>query len=383
MDSSTTTNHQPDEARTSILLVDDDPAILEGMTDLLNIYGYRVITACNGREALAAMQRELPDIIISDILMPDMDGYDFLRAVRSNPSWTPIPFIFLTAYGQRKDIRHGHSLGVDAYLTKPFEPEDLVVLIESRLRRMRELHEIARMDVERMKQQLVIVFSHELRTPLTYIYGYVDMLREQYAELDQATIETMLDGIKRGAERLKHLVEDLMLVIQLDSGVLETEIALRRAPALLSAIVEEVIERYRHVAEERHVTLEADVPPHLRVLGVALYLQDALGRLVDNAIKFCKRQGGHVAITAEEQGECVVLRVSDDGIGIDPAHLEAIFERFSQVDRERLEQQGVGLGLTIARDLVQLHGGRITVESQPGVGSTFTVTLPSAGGGLG
>lgn len=377
MDSSIVASPQPAEQRAVILLADDDPAIPEGVADLLNGHGYRVITAHNGREALAAMQHEQPDIIISDILMPDMDGYDFFRAVRSNPLWTPIPFIFLTAYGQRKDIRRGHSLGVDAYLTKPFEPEDLLVLVESRLRRVRELHETARADVERMKQQLVTIFSHELRTPLTYIYGYVDMLREQYAELDQATVETMLDGMRRGAERLTHLVEDLMLIVQLDSGVVETEIALRRAPTLLSAVVEEVVERYRHVAEARHVVLEADVPPDLRVLGVALYLQDALGRLVDNAIKFCKRQGGHVVIAAEEQGNHIFLRVSDDGIGIDPSCLETIFERFAQLDRNRLEQQGVGLGLTIARDLIRLHDGRITVESQPGAGSTFTIILPS------
>lgn len=370
---------QVGKPRACILLVDDDEAILNSAARLLKLRGYEVITALNGREALAAMQQVVPDVIVSDIGMPDMNGYDFFHAVRSNPLWTPIPFIFLTAYGQRTDIRRGHSLGVDAYLVKPFEMEDLLVLVESRLKRVREIHETAQAEVERMKQQLVTIFSHELRTPLTYIYGYVDMLRDQYSELDRATVETMLEGMRRGAERLTRLVEDLMLIVRLDSGVVGTEIALRRMPVTLSAVVEEVVEHYRHIAKERQVAIDVAVPPNLHVLGVPLYLQDALARLVDNAIKFSKQQGGRVSISAEVRGEWVVLCVSDDGIGIDPASLETIFERFFQLDRQRLEQQGVGLGLTIARDLIRLHGGDITVQSQPGVGSTFTVTLPVIG----
>ncbi len=367
------------KSRACILLVDDDEAILDGVTRLLQLRGYQVITAINGHEALAAMQQTTPDLIISDIAMPDMNGYDFFHAVRSNPLWMPIPFIFLTAYGQHEDIRHGHSLGVDAYLVKPFEMEDLLVLIESRLKRVREIRETAQGDVERMKQQIVNIFSHELRTPLAYIYGYVNILRDQYSELDSVTVETVLEGMQHGAERLRRLVEDLMLIVRLDSGVVETEIALRRVPVTLNAVVEEVVRHYRDVAEQRQVVIKVAIPPGLHVLGVPAYLQDALARLVDNAIKFCKQQGGRVIISAERCGEQVILRVSDNGIGMDPAALEAIFERFVQLDRQRLEQQGVGLGLSIAHDLIRLHGGSISVESQPGVGSTFTITLPVGG----
>ncbi len=369
---------QAQHSRACILLVDDDEAILDGVTRLLHLHGYRVITATNGHEALDAMQQTIPDLIISDIAMPDMNGYDFFHAVRSNPLWMPIPFIFLTAYGQREDIRRGHNLGVDAYLVKPFEMEDLLVLIESRLKRVREIRETAQNEVERMKQQIVSIFSHELRTPLAYIYGYVNILRDQYGELDGATMETILEGMQHGAERLRRLVEDLMLIVRLDSGVVETEIALRRVPVALSAVVEEVVEHYRHVAEERRVVIKTAIPPTLHVLGVPIYLQDALARLVDNAIKFCKQQGGRVIISAERCEGRVILRVSDDGIGMDPANLGTIFERFSQLDRQHLEQQGVGLGLSIAHDLIRLHGGSISVESRPGVGSAFTIALPAA-----
>ena len=109
-----------------ILLVDDNPAILEGVADLLELQGYQVLTASSGNQAVTQMQSKKPDLVISDIMMPGMDGYEFYKVVRSNPEWVPIPFIFLTARGQQRDIRRGNSLGADAYLTKPFEPDDLI-----------------------------------------------------------------------------------------------------------------------------------------------------------------------------------------------------------------------------------------------------------------
>jgi signal transduction histidine kinase len=372
-------SHENSTPKATILLVDDDIAILEGVTDLLELSGYHVIPARSGRDALNAMREQVPDLVISDIAMPDMDGYEFFRAVRSNPAWTPIPFIFLTARSQPADVRLGSNLGADAYVTKPFAPDDLLAVVENRLRRVRDIESQVRADVERMKQQLIMVFSHELRTPLTYIYGYVDMLQEQLDELDHETILSMLSGMRRGAERLTRLVEDLMLTVRIDSGVVGTEITLRREPSRLLSIVSDVVGRQQPAAAASGVLIETAVPLELQVDCVPFYLHDAVARLVDNAVKFSKQGGGRVRISAEQRDGEVQLVVSDEGIGIDPRHLPAIFERFSQANREVIEQQGVGLGLTIARDLVRLHGGRITVESEPGVGSTFTIHLPAVG----
>ncbi len=360
----------------AILLVDDDPAILEGVADLLELHGYEVSTAINGREALAVMQRRVPDLVISDIMMPDMDGYEFFNAVRSNPAWTPIPFVFLTARGQPTDIRRGSNLGADAYLTKPFEPEDLLVTVRGRLKRVRDIQAVAQADIDRMKQQLITIFSHELRTPLTYIYGYVNLLQEQHANLDRTTLETMLDGIQRGADRLVRLVEDLMLVVRIDSGVVGMEIMLRRVPVQLDTLIAEIVLKCQPMADEHHVTISVSLPEGLAVFGMPLYLEDALARIVDNAIKFCKQEGGRVTISAEAIDREVVISVRDDGIGIEPTQHQAIFERFLQLNRDSLEQQGIGLGLTIARDIVRLHGGDISVESEVGVGSVFFIHLP-------
>lgn len=362
-----------------ILLVDDDPAILEGVADLLELHGFEVMTARDGRAALSAMQHKVPDLVISDIMMPDMDGYAFFEAVRSNSAWTAIPFIFLTARGQQIDVRRGQVLGADAYLIKPFEPEDLLVTVEGRLKRVRDIHSAAQADIDRLKSQLITVFSHELRTPLTYVYGYINLLREQFDILDRESIIEMLDGIYRGAERLVHLVEDLMLMVRIDSGVVEMEIALGQSMGRVGAIVEKVLGDFQPAAEVRNVRIEVDVPDEVAAYCASLYLEDALSRLVDNAIKFCRQDHGCVVIRGAEQDGQIMLSVQDNGIGITPAFRELIFERFEQLDRDVLEQQGIGLGLTLARRLMRLHGGDILVESEPGQGSTFTIVLPLNG----
>src|SRR5687767_11908185 len=210
-----------------ILLVDDDPGILESVSDLLRLTGYKVITALNGALALPLMEQYQPDIIISDIMMPVMNGYELFEAVRSNPVWTAIPFIFLTAQGQRKDVAFGQRLGADAYVTKPFEPVDLLLAIENRLMRVRQLTSITEADLARMKQEIITLFSHELRTPLTYIVGYVTLL-EDHRSSDPESIDDMVDGVKRGADRLVSLVEDLMLMVRIDGGVVAAEILQRR-----------------------------------------------------------------------------------------------------------------------------------------------------------
>ncbi len=368
---------EPDrQTPVTVLVVDDDPVILESVSDLLRISGYTVLAATNGMEALEVLERHTPEVIVADIMMPHMDGYQFCQAVRRNPAWATIPFIFLTARGQASDIRHGFMSGADHYLTKPFEPEDLLVAVQTRLARMREVQAVVQTDMERMKQQLLNVFGHELRTPLSYVYGYVQLLREEHASLDAETTEAILDSMQRGADRLARLVEDLMLIVYLDSGAGELELAYSRRHANVALEIQEAVGKLYAAAEKRNVAITMRVPKELTAFCVPRYVQDVVFRLVDNAIKFSNREGGHVWVRAEVQDGYAVISVQDNGIGIDPAQQKHLFNRFRQIDREIMEQQGVGLGLAIAQRLVQLHGGDIAVESQPGEGSTFTVRLP-------
>jgi two-component system sensor histidine kinase/response regulator len=363
----------------TVLVVDDDPTILDSVTDLLRISGYRILSATNGVEGLRMMQTNTPDLIIADIMMPEMDGYQFYEAVRENPAWTPIPFIFLTARGERKDIRRGYMLGADQYLTKPFEAEDLLVAVEKRLERVRAIQAVTKDEVEQVKQQLLTIFSHELRTPLSYIYGYVHLLEEGHKGLDDDVIGEILGDMRSGAERLVRLTEDLMQIVYIDSGAMMLRVEREGKDTNISPLILQAIRELDEKAEKRKVIVSAQIPDQLTIWCVGDFVQDAMRRLVDNAIKFSKREDGHVWVRAEMINDWVVITIQDDGIGIDPANLKLIFERFRQLDREKLEQQGIGLGLALADRLVDLHGGHIEVESEPGVGSTFTLYLPVEG----
>jgi len=359
----------------TILLVDDDPGILETTADLLMLSGYTVLTATDGTEALPILDQYLPDVIVSDIMMPEMNGYELFEAVRSKPQWAAIPFIFLTARGQQKDVALGHRIGADAYLTKPFEPDDLMMMIENRVSRLRQIASLTEADYARLKQEILTVFSHELRTPLTYIVGYSTLL-EEHRSLDADSIDDMLSGIQRGSERLVRLVEDLMLMVRIDGGVVGAEIMERRIPCQSSMLINEVVQPFRKLADERNVQITTKINNDVTFSCLPMYIEDAFRRLVDNALKFSKQEGGDVLIQVDKHGGAVMFTIQDDGIGIKPAQQKILFERFRQLDRDVMEQQGVGLGLTIARSLVRLHGGDIEMESVPGKGSIFRVRLP-------
>lgn len=362
--------------QTTVLVVDDEQTILENLVDLLEVSGYRVLCATNGAEALELMASQAPDAIISDIMMHEMNGYDFYWAVRGNPAWTLIPFIFLTARGQVSDIRYATGLGADHYIVKPFEPTDLLVALESRLKRMRDARRAAEAGVEQMKQRFLTLFSHELRTPLSTVYGYASMLREEHTHLSEDEIDEMLAGMHRGAVRLARLVEDLMLMVRIESGAAAFEVERLRARTDMVPLIFEVVRDFSVKAEARHVRLQIQAPRELMGVFVPAYAKDALARLVDNAIKFSKPEGGTVELIASSHNGKIAIAVQDHGIGVHPARFDQLFQQFEQIDRQTMEQQGMGLGLTIAQSLARLQGGEIAVQSQPDAGSTFTLLLP-------
>jgi signal transduction histidine kinase len=359
-----------------ILLVDDEPAVLESISDFLIYHDYVVTPVASGSQALQTMKEQAPDLIISDIIMPDMDGYAFYEAVRRNQDWATIPFIFLTACGHQTEVRRGLVLGVDDYLAKPFEPEELLEVIQVRLKRMQQIRQAAFSEVERVKNRLLNVFSHELRTPLTYIYGYVGFLEEQAETFDDDYFNMAVDGLQKGAERLTRLVEDLMLLVRVDSGVAATEIERRHLVVNLSQIMDPLLEQLLSKAEAAQTTLHTEYPESFPLDCVPIYIEEALARLGDNAIKFNK-SGGNVWIRVQPQGEEILFSVRDDGVGIAAANLDSVFVRFEQIDRETTEQQGLGLGLTISRALVEAHHGKMWIESTPGQGTIVSFSIPS------
>jgi signal transduction histidine kinase len=372
---------QPPEAAETlpgILVVDDDAPILEAVADILQIHGYNVVTATDGVSGLERLRTFHPDLIISDIMMPDMDGYEFFESVRRNPSWVMIPFMFLTAKGQKTDVRHGYQLGADDFIVKPFETDDLIVKVGLRIKRARDISAAAKDSIEKMKEQLLTIFGHELRTPLTYIYGYANLLQESRGELDEASVDQMLAGIHLGAERLVRLTESLLMMVRIDSGTIAAEVQHRSDTVRVKSMFGSVMDRLAETVTATGSKVETDIVDTLYVRGVEYLLVDAVVRILDNALRHSRAVENVVHVSCVQEDHCAVLEIVDSGQGIAPEDHDRIFDRFVQINRDEMEQQGIGLGLSIAQTLIQLHGGSIGVDSKTGEGAAFRITLPLA-----
>jgi len=367
-------------AKQTILVVEDNLALLEGIRDLLEVSGYNPVIAENAEEALQQLAGTLPDLIVSDIMMPGMDGYQFYEEVRKRPELIEVPFIFLTARGEKRDIRKGKELGADDYITKPFEEEDLLVAVRAKLARRQAIESHMDARFSDLKRTILNTLSHEFRTPLTYVLNYSELLETEAGEVSPEDFRHFLQGIRRGAERLNRLVMDFIALIELETGEAETVFQLRRRRLSDVGPWLRVVGRgFEEAAKERNLTLVLDVPDDLPdLMADEAFLADAIGRLLENAVKFSRTKSEWIRLSASAEAGLLRISVSDQGVGIRKEDLDSLFNLFQQIDRPKHEQQGAGSGLAICRGMVELHGGKVSAVSEAGVGSTFTIELPMA-----
>ncbi|HEX2907633.1 MAG TPA: response regulator [Phototrophicaceae bacterium] len=365
--------------KTTVLVVEDDVHLLEGIRDILDLEGYDVLMAQNGVQALDMLksQADAPDLIVSDIMMPQMDGVEFFQNVRQEADWLSIPFIFLTAKGEKSDYYKGLRLGVDDYIVKPYDPADLIVKIESRLKRQQILNRAHSDSLSKLKRQILTILNHEFRTPLTFVVAYADMLNApETNKLPENEILTYLKGVGAGADRLRSLIENFILLVELETGDAKQVYSWRRGPiSNLRGVFEMACGRVKALQEGTHpftITVEGDIPTFTADME---YLTVAVMHLLTNATKFSE-MGKPVTLGARVDGGQLVIWVTDKGRGIPPEERDKIWESFYQIDRATYEDQGAGAGLSIVRGVAKMHGGTVTLTSEVNVGSTFTITLP-------
>jgi signal transduction histidine kinase len=231
-------------------------------------------------------------------------------------------------------------------------------------------------EIAKTRGLLLNVFSHELKTPLTIIHGYVDLLSAQDGVVSSENLEQITRAMRESTHRLIQLVQDLMLMSTLESGMGQMVFDSGVEALNLKESVDIVILKLRASAQSRAITLASSIDPELMIHSYAPYFSEYITRIVENSIRF-GNDNGHVWISAKNSTGGVRLQIKDDGIGIPEREHAQIFQRFHQVDREKNEQQGVGIGLSIAKAVVELHQGEISVESEVGRGSTFTILIPT------
>ncbi|MCU0514522.1 MAG: ATP-binding protein [Anaerolineae bacterium] len=369
---------------TKVIVIEDEADIRSEIMDWLVFEGLEVIGAGDGRSGLAAILREVPDLILCDIAMPELNGHEVLLEVRATPALTHIPFIFLTAAADRQAVRQAMNMGADDYITKPFSHDEVLTTVRSRLNRldlltqqqqqqMSVLNEALEEERARrlLKSRLVAMFSHDFRNPLAAILSAAQLLERYDDRLDAERRRRNLQRISGSVYTLMHMLDEMLMVAKMEAGHLEFVLQ----PLRLAALVEAMVEEFRLMDQNAHtLDYEARLPelvpadPHL--------LRHIVANLLSNALKYSPA-GTTVVVRLVTEAGHLLLTVQDEGIGIPAESLPRLFQPYHRAENAR-GFKGTGLGLTIVKECVDRYGGSIEVAAEVQRGAHFLVRLPLA-----
>lgn len=355
-----------------ILNVDDSEGARYAKTRTLTRAGFRVIEAASGGEALERAETDLPDLVLLDVKLPDINGFEVCRRLKDNPRTQPILVLQTSAsYIGVSDKIRALEGGADNYLFEPIEPEELVANVRALLRLGRVERELREMD--RRKDIFLATLAHELRNPLGPIRNSVEMLQRLDPYVPEVQ-ENARQTIIRQTNHLVRLVDDLLDVARITQG----KIVLREEPVELRTFIDAAIETTKPILQSLQHVLTLELPSNAAwINGDSVRLAQVVGNLLHNAAKFTPA-GGSLNLTASRDNNGIRISVTDNGIGIDAENVSSIFELFTQAGHapDRV-QDGLGIGLSLVKAIVELHQGSVTVTSPgQGLGSTFNLWLP-------
>jgi signal transduction histidine kinase len=408
----------------NVVIADDNPQDRYLLKFILENQGHQVREFANGKQALDAIRLAVPELVISDILMPVMDGYALLRAIRQDEQLRHLPFILHTAtYTQDEDREFASRLGADTFLLKPADPDTLsesidevvasarkrdltehallaasdyyieynqrlVAKLEDKLLQLEQANRALRAKDEdnrrllnesreatRLRDEFLSVAAHELKTPVTSLRGYAQTMLRQFVKRGTAEPEQLqkaLKGIEGQSVKLENLILQLLDTARLDNGKLQLQPQTADLAALVQSIVAAMIER-----TDRH-QITAQTPADCIMQFDPLRIEQVLINLLDNSVRYSPNGGTISVEVVSAPPGWVQISISDEGIGITPEQIPHIFNRFYQTQQSDY-RGGMGLGLFISQQIVRLHGGHIEVDSTREKGARFVIHLPSGG----
>jgi two-component system sensor histidine kinase/response regulator len=359
-----------------ILIVEDDAAVRQNIQDLLEAEEFEVVAATNGREAYKVIPNIMPDFILCDVMLPEMDGFTLYSKIAEHHDLASIPFVFLSAKADPSDVRAAMNLGADDYLTKPFTREQLLTAINTRLQKSHSIGKKFEGQFDELRTNIAVSLPHELRTPLTGIMGFSEYLLDNLETTSTEEMREYLTHILNSGKRLNRLVENYIAFSELQMKRYSKRMNLSPTPRRIS-VMEYLVQISRNVAYEfdRHEDLDLELQD-VEICIAEKELEKIIEELIGNAFRFSKK-GQKVHVTCLHNADVAEIEIRDHGIGMSPAQLQRL-GGFVQINREKNEQQGAGLGLTIARQLVELSGGTMSLDSKEKFGTTVVVTLPAA-----
>jgi signal transduction histidine kinase len=373
----------------TILVADDDQPNVRLVESILRSHGYAVLRAYDGEEALRRVSEDRPDLLLLDVMMPNLSGFEVCRRLRERHETRLLPIVMITALNALEDKVQALDLGADDFLSKPINRTELLAKVRSILRvralqeeverQTRELEAANRelLGIQRFKESMTQMVVHDLKNPLAAIMGNIQLMQLQRARMTPTRLQELLQRTQDSARQMARMIQNILEVAKLE----ENKMPLRREAVHLGRIVAEQAAELLSLSARDGVRLESavseDLPP---VDADPELLARILANLLSNAFKHTPT-GGRIVIGARLEGDEIVTTVTDDGEGIPEDLQPHIFEKFvaGESDDRHRRTYDSGLGLTFCRLAVQAHGGRIWVKSRPGEGTTMHVALPRHG----
>jgi two-component system, sensor histidine kinase and response regulator len=356
-----------------ILIVDDVHANLKVLGDILKGEGYKVRPALNGHQALQAAEKEKPDLILLDIMMPEMNGYEVCRRLKEIPEMSDIPVIFISALNGTEDIVKAFSSGGIDYITKPFKSEEVRKRVSTHLMVSWQSRELKRLNAE--KDKFISIIAHDLRGPMGGIMGLAQIMADETRSYSDKAKKEMSATLHKTAINVYNLLEQLLNWSKIASG----HIDYNPQKLILKDHVNKILGIFSETSREKSITLNSEIDEGLRVNADHDMLETILRNLISNAIKFTKSGGSVSVSTGSGEKGMVYVTVKDTGIGMSNEIIDNIFR--IDVNTKRPGTNGelsTGMGLLLCQGFIEKHGGKLKISSEEGKGSEFTFTIPDS-----
>jgi len=358
-----------------ILIVEDNQSVRENIAEILDIESYETHQAENGAIALDIAKKIQPDLVICDIMMPEVDGYEVLRMMRQNPITSTVPFIFLTAKTTKEDLRKGMELGADDYITKPFTIEELLKAVTARLEKFDTQKKIFQEKAENLAQNIGSPIRNQINEPLKAIISFSEMILAEYESMDKFQIAEFVSLIYKNGMKLSKLVKKTMLYYQLESLSINenllNELKLQTTSDVKSIIenTAKQISQFANRIDDLVLNLE-----DARILVPCNFFTDLITEILENAFNFSPKRT-RVKITSGIEKKTFIISIIDEGVGISEEQIQKI-GAFVQFERDISNQTGIGIGLHNAKKILQLFDGTFSINSKQGLGTMIKMSLP-------
>jgi len=355
--------------KASILVVDDNPQNLQLMGSIIYEKGYNVSASSSGEQALQAISQQAPDLILLDIKMPGMNGFEVCKTLKANPATKDIPIIFLTAITDAEILMHSFNLGAVDYITKPFNKGELLARIATHVEL--KLSQEKLKELNTTKDKFFSIISHDLRNPTSALKSLLEQMTTNYSTFSKEEITHFLTGLQDASENLFGMLEELLLWSKSQWGVLE----MKPEKLNLKAVIEKNITNCNAASEVKNIQIKSTVAENLFVKADLMMLNTILTNLISNAIKFSNIRG-IIEVSAKTMDDQIELSIKDYGMGINKKDLKKLFCIDSGVKLSGADNEGVsGIGLILCKEFTERNGGDIVATSEKGKGSTFSFTL--------